>query len=211
MIKATLPVVALGALSLLGGLGCASTPTAPFNQMAQSQVTAFRLQNFEPPAAAAATTPTLPGGMALPFPVPTEIQNWMGAGASGLGLGQLFPPGLIPGLGGATAASPVAANAPRFEGFRIISQTQIMDEDSRKELASILGDSSNFDNSGSTNMFPEIGLSFAPMGAQPNDLLISFSCNNVDAKTFAWPYPNRGLKADTQKKLAVVIKKIFPY
>jgi hypothetical protein len=210
MIKATLPLVALGALSLLGGLGCASTPAAPFNQMAQSQVTAFRLQNFEPPAAATtAAAPTLPGG--LPFPVPAEIQNWMGAGAAGLGLGQLFPPGLIPGLGGATPAQPVATNAPRFQGFRIISQSQITDEDSRKELAKILGDADNFDNSGSTNMFPELGLSFAPMGSQPNDLLVSFSCNNVDAKTFAWPHPNRGLKADTQKKLAVVIKKIFPY
>jgi hypothetical protein len=41
-------------------------------------------------------------------------------------------------------------------------------------------------------------------------MLISFSCNQVESRTFAWPHPNRGLKPDTVKKLAEIAGKIWP-
>jgi hypothetical protein len=59
-------------------------------------------------------------------------------------------------------------------------------------------------------MYAEMGLSFSSGGGQPNDLMISFSCNQIDSRTFAWPHPNHGLKPDTVKKLDAIVQKIWP-
>jgi hypothetical protein len=60
-------------------------------------------------------------------------------------------------------------------------------------------------------MYAEMGLSFTGgAGGQLNDLLISFSCNVVEARTFAWPHPNRGMKPETVKELAALVQKIWP-
>ena len=57
-----------------------------------------------------------------------------------------------------------------------------MDDSLRTELAKILGTSDNFDDKQSNCMYAELGVSFAPtFGAQPDDLLVSFSCHNVQA------------------------------
>lgn len=195
-------------VTLLGSLsvGCAST-APPFDTMKSANVTAFRLQNFEPPpqAAPAAGQPAQPG--AIPG-VPPEIQAWVQQGAQALQ--QLLPPGLaLPGAP-AAAAPPPAPEAPRFHGFRILGQTQVMDPELKEKLGEIFGDEDNFDNNHAACGYSEMGISFSPQPGVQNDMLISFSCNQVLARTFAWPHPAAGMKPEMVKELTSVVQKIFP-
>lgn len=193
--------------------GCASAPAAPFDSLKSANATAFRLQNFEPPAAAT-PAPAAPGA-AAPLPgVPPEIMTWITQGAQGLQ--QLIPPGLLPALPG--AAAPVAApapQAPRFHGFRILGQTPVTDPDLKEELGELLGDSDSYDNKYARCapgvIYPEMGLSFA-VGptAQPSDILISFSCSQIVSRSFAWPHPATGLKPETVSKLTEAVQKLWP-
>jgi hypothetical protein len=206
----------LGALALvlLPTVGCASAPAAPFDTLSNSNLTAFRLQNYEPPAQAAA--PTQPGAM-LPG-VPPEVQQWIQAGAAGLQ--QLIPPGLLPpGLlppGGAQPAQPQMAQVPRFPAgsqpnFRILAQTPVSNPDLKERLAELLGDPDSFDNRASPCEYSEMGLSFGGTpGGFPNDVLISFSCNRVIARNFAWPHPRSGMTPDTVKELASIVQELWP-
>ncbi|HEU5075918.1 MAG TPA: hypothetical protein VFU02_17110 [Polyangiaceae bacterium] len=195
-------------VTLLGSLsvGCAST-APPFDTMKSANVTAFRLQNFEPPpqAAPAAGQPAQPG--AIPG-VPPEIQAWVQQGAQALQ--QLLPPGLaLPGAPAAAVPAP-APEAPRFHGFRILGQTQVMDPELKEKLGEIFGDEDNFDNNHAACGYSEMGISFSPQPGVQNDMLISFSCNQVLARTFAWPHPAAGMKPDMVKELTSVVQKIFP-
>src|SRR5690606_19870690 len=199
----TSPLGLLGTTALLGSvaLGCAST-APPFDTMKNANVTAFRLQNFEPPppAPAAAGQPAQPG--AIPG-VPPEIQQWVQQGAQALQ--QLLPPGLqLPGAP-ATPAPPPAPEAPRFHGFRILGQTQVMDPDLKEKLGEIFGDEDNFDNNHASCGYSEMGISFSPQPGVQNDMLISFSCNQVLARTFAWPHRASGMKPNMVKELTSVV------
>src|SRR5215203_2880920 len=123
----------LGAAAL--SLGCAGKPAAPFDALKTSNLTAYRLQNNEPPAAVAAL-PGAPGAPAIPGLSP-EIQNSINAGVQALQ--KLIPPGIqIPGLplpGAPAAATPAAADTtPRFQGYRIMSQQQVLDAELKEEL-----------------------------------------------------------------------------
>lgn len=202
-IQALLGAIALGLL----GAGCASQPAAPFDTLKTAEVTAFRLQNYQPPPPSPGAA--APSGAGL---IPAQIQQWVQAGATGLQ--QLLPPGLVPpGLlrGVRPTAPPAAQNAPRFEGFRILSQIQVIDPDLKQKLADIFGHESNFDNNHANCMYAEMGLSFVNgPGMRPNDLLISFSCNQVQARTFPWPFPETGMKPDTVRDLASVVNKLWP-
>lgn len=206
MTKASLLGVAVLAASAT--MGCAGKPAPPFDTLKTANLTAFRLQNYEAPAAAQPA----PGQPGMIPGLPPEISNWVQQGAQGLQ--ALVPPGLLPpGMlnpqqGGAPPA-PVQDTTPRFHGFRILSQTQVIDEDLKKELGKILGDESNFDNNHAACMYAEMGLSFSA-GGPPNDVLISFSCNQVAAKTFAWPHPASGMKPKTVQKLADVVQNLWP-
>jgi hypothetical protein len=191
---------------------CAGGPKAPFDTLKSSNATAFRLQNYEPPPPAPGAA--APGGGMIPG-VPPEIQTWIQQGAAGLQ--QLIPPGLLPpGLipqGGAVAQpAPVQDTTPRFYGFRILTQTAVIDSDLKEELGDILGDEDNFDSKYHNCMYPEMGLAFGAggPGGPSNDLLISFSCNQVQAKNFAWPHPQPGMKPSTVKELSEVVQKLWP-
>jgi hypothetical protein len=199
-------------VATLFGAGCASGPKAPFDQMKTANVQAFRLQNYEPPPP--------PPGQAAPAPMagipglPPEITQW--AQQALPGLQQLLPPGLLPPgmMGGAPQAAPQAApDAPRFPmhqpNFRILGQTQIMDTKLKEQLAEILGDEDSFQPEHANCMYAEMGLSFQT-GAGLNDMLISFSCNAIEARGFAWPHPYRGLRPATVQKLATTVQKIWP-
>lgn len=196
------------------GMGCASAPAAPFDSLKSANATAYRLQNFEPPAAAAPAAAAPGAAPAIPG-VPPEIMTWIQTGAQGLQ--QLIPPGMIPGLPAAPgAAAPVAApEAPRFHNFRILSQTQVIDPDLREKLGDILGDPDSYDNQYARCapgvIYPEMGLSFS-IGptAQPSDILISFSCSQVVSRSFAWPHPATGMKPDTVAHLTEVVQKLWP-
>lgn len=186
------------------GAGCSKGPAAPFNTLKGSNVVAYRLQNYELPQQQAAQPG--PGGL-IPG-LPPEIQQWVQAGAQGLS--QLLPPGLLPpGMTGTAAPAP-QPDAPRFHGFRILSQTQVFDTDLQEQLAEILGAPDSFHNRHSACAYSEMGLSFSPQPGVTNDLLISFSCNQIVAQTFAWPHSSAGMKPETVKALSETVQKIWP-
>jgi hypothetical protein len=201
----------VGALTL-SAFGCAAAPKAPFDTLKDSNATAYRLQNYEPPAAAA-TTPTTPG--AIPG-LPPEIQQWIQQGAQALP--QLIPPGLIPPglIPGAptTPAAPAQPTEPRFHGFRILSQTQVMDPDLKEQLGKLLGDDDSFSNENARcapgTIYAEMGLSWSAGPGTSNDILISFSCSQVVSRSFAWPHPATGMKPETAKELTEAVQKLWP-
>jgi hypothetical protein len=202
----------VGALTL-SAFGCASAPKAPFDTLKDSNATAYRLQNYEPPAPAIGAAPAAPG--AIPG-LPPEIQQWIQQGAQALP--QLIPPGLIPpGLipGAPTApAAPPQPTEPRFHNFRILSQTQVMDPELKERLAEILGDEDSFDNANARcapgTIYAEMGLSWSAGPGASNDLLISFSCSQVVSRSFAWPHPATGMKPETAKELTEAVQKLWP-
>jgi hypothetical protein len=207
--------LSLVAVLSLAGVACASAPAAPFDTLKTSNATAFRLQNFEPPAPAPGAALPAPGA---PIPgLPPEIQNWIQQGAQGLTQlipPGLIPPGIIPGAPGAPAA-PATPDAPRFHSFRILAQTQVLDPDLKEELGELLGNADSYDNQYSRCapgvIYPEMGLSFTGgPGAPANDLLISFSCSQIVSRSFAWPHPATGMTPDTVGKLHDVVQKLWP-
>lgn len=211
----------LGCVALLAG-GCASA-APPFDTLPDSQLTAFRLQNYEPPQQQTAPAAGQPAATGAVPGIPPEIMQWVQQGAQGLQQfippGIQLPPNLLPGAAQtapAPAAQPVVEQVPRFpnrpDGFRILSQTQVIDENLKEELADILGDDSNFDNEHSNCMYAELGIAFTS-GANPqaNEVLISFSCNQVAAAGgFAWPHPSVGMTKDTAGEMAQLANRLFP-
>jgi hypothetical protein len=191
--------------------GCASSPAAPFNTMEKANVLVFRLQNYEPPPVVAAA-PAAPGQVPLIPGLPPEIATWVQQGAAGLQ--QLIPPGLIPGLPQVgQAAAPVAAvpDVPRFYGFRILGQNQVMDSELRANLGKIFGDADNYEPPKSNCLYPELGVAFGPTpGAPTYDYLVSFSCHQVQSKNFQWPHPQTGMKISMEKDLADIVRKLWP-
>lgn len=203
----------LGAAAL--SIGCAGKPAAPFDALKTSNLTAFRLQNNEPPPVIAAA-PAAPGAAPL---IPGIDPNALAAGVAALQ--KLIPPGLqipglqLPGLPGVAAPAPAVDPTPRFQSFRILAQQQVLDADLKESLGKLLGDSSNFDASAGrcapNVVYPEFGLSFAGApGAPANDLLVSLGCNVVVSRTFSWPHPATGMKPDTVSDLSEIMTKIFP-
>jgi hypothetical protein len=181
--------------------------------MEKSNVLVFRLQNYEPPAAVAAAPAATPGQVPLLQGLPPEISSWIQQGAAGLQ--QLIPPGLIPQnlmQGGQQAAAPAPdANVPRFYGFRILSQNQVMDSELRASLGKIFGDADNYETPKYNCMYPEMGVAFGPTpGAPTYDYLVSFSCHQVQSKNFQWPHPQTGMKVSMEKDLADVVRKLWP-
>jgi hypothetical protein len=186
--------------------GCASSPAAPFNTMKDSQLQAFRLQNYEAPAAAT-PAPGQPGAV-IPG-LPPEIQQWVQQGADGLR--QLLPPGLLPpNLG--VPVPPPEQQVERFNEFRVLEKTQVLDPELREQLGELLGDEDSFQGQSSCQqLYAELGLRFfAPGAAAPYDVLISFSCRRVASRNFSWPHPASGLTTAAVKDLADIVEQIFP-
>jgi hypothetical protein len=187
-------------LGAAASTGC-STLSAPFNGMKDSQMTVYRLQNFEPPQQAQAQTPGPPG-----FQLPAQIQQWIQAGAS------LLPPGLLPpGLVAGTAPPPPPApDAPRFHGFRILEWQAVTDSSVKSDIVDTFGHSSNFTNPQFACMYAELGFAIAqPTGATPADILVSLSCQQVQSFNFVWPYGQTGITPDTEKKFAQIAQRVF--
>jgi len=182
--------------------GCASAPASPFDEMKNAPITIYRLQNYEPPVQPTQTVPStgmIPG-------LPPEIQQWIQAGASMLPPG-LLPPGLLPGQ--TQVPQQQVDNVPRFYGFRVIGQAPVTDENLRKELIDIFGYEKNFDNTFSGCMYAEFGISFARLNQPPADVLVSLSCDNVQAQNFAWPHRYRGLTPDAVRRIVRASQVVF--
>lgn len=191
--------------------GCAGQPAAPFDTLKTANVTILRLQNYEPqqnqPAAATpGAAPMIPG-------IPPEIQQWAQQAAPALQ--QLLPPGLLPpGL----LQAPTLPAQQQQQGFRfhnrlVLGTAQVLDEDLREELAELLGNEDNFQREHQPCSYAELGLGWVTQaGMPPYELLISFSCNNIQAaQGFAWPHATGiGMKPKLVQGLADVIQRLFP-
>ena len=178
--------------------GCGSSLAQPFDKMEQAPITAFRLQNFEPPAAAVPNSPT-------GFQLPPQIQSWVSAGAALLPPG-LLPPGLLPG----SPAAPVAQNVPRFHDFRILGSMNISTKSAHQELLDIFGTEKNFETPKENCMYAEFGVSIGQINQPPADILVSLSCNQVGSFGFVWPHGAKtGLTPDASKRIVEVMKKTF--
>jgi len=183
--------------------GCSSL-TPPFDSMKGAQMTLYRLQNYSPPAA-----PT--GAPAMGLQLPPQIQSWISAGASLLPPG-LIPPGLIPG----SAPPPPATNVQRFppemgpNGFPIIAWQPVTDSNVQGQILDVLGHQSNFMTPSQNCMYAELGISIAqPGNPTPANILVSLSCQQVQAFNFQWPYQQTGLTPDADKKFVAIAQSVF--
>ena len=203
---------ALAVFALLSSTGCSSALSQPFASMKSQPVTIYRLQNYEPPAAAAA--PGIPAAG-----IPPQIQQWLTAGA------QLLPPGLLPPglLPGGTPAPAAAADVPRFHNFRILGSMAVTDKTQHDDILDLFGHESNFQQPKQSCMFAEFGFQIgygAPPGAPvgtlpaggqpPADILVSLSCDQVSMVGYQWPYTTKnGLTTDSAKKIVAMVQKAF--
>lgn len=212
MNKVSLRASVVGIVAL-GSAACASGPKAPFDVMKNANVTAFRLQNYEPPPPPPSASPTAPAQPGVIPGLPPEIQQW--AQQALPGLQQLIPPGILPPgmLQGQPAQPPAptpAEQVPRFVDFRILGQAQVMDSELREKLGEIFGNEDNYHSQHQACMYPELGISFTPPAGAPRyDLLVSFSCNQVNAVNFAWPHNAAGMTPGMVEALSEVVPQIF--
>jgi hypothetical protein len=189
-------------------VGCGSSLAQPFDQIkaANSNTTAYRLQNYEQPQ-----QPQNPQG-ALGGLLPPQIQQWASAAA------QMLPPNLLqglnlPGLGPAQPGAQPQPDAPRFHDFRILGYVPVADAKNKDALFDLFGHASNFQAPTEGCMYAEFGFRLAeapnPQG-QPADVLVSLSCNQVRPFGFVWPYGNNtAFTPDASKKLVDLVKKSF--
>lgn len=207
-------VVASTGLAVLASsqVGCSSSLSQPFEQMKTQPVIVHRLQNYEPPAAAAtpgATGTTIPG-------LPPQIQQWLSGAAAALPPG-LIPPGLLPGT---QAPATADGNFPRFYNFRILGTTSIADAKLHDEILDLFGKEANFEAPRQSCMYAEFGFQIGqgtgqlqgvpPTGGAPADILVSLSCDQVQMNNYAWPYGTKtGLTDDAQKKIVSIVQRAF--
>ena len=192
-------VAPVAVMLLLFAQGCGGSLAQPFNQMKGQPIRILRLQNFEPPTAA-------PNAGVPAVALPPQIQQWLSAGAQMLPPG-LLPPGLVPG--GTPLPTP-QADVPRFHNFRILGWMDVNDGSQRDEIIDIFGHDGNFTSQHGGCMYAEFGFSITQTAPQPPaDILVSLSCDNVQAFSFAWPYGKTGVTSDTAKRLVDVAKKAF--
>lgn len=206
--RMTLRPTLLVALALSSSaVACAGNPAAPFDQMKTAQVTAFRLQNYEPPPQIA--QPQQPQTPQLIPGLPAEVAKWAQAAAAMLPPG-LLPPGLIPGATPAAAPPPQQDMTPRFHGFRILGQAPVTDASLRQEIGEILGLEKSFDQTYAPCSYAEFGFSVQNgFNQPPADVLVSFSCDKVIATNFQWPHKASGLTPDSANRLYKIIPKMF--
>jgi hypothetical protein len=186
------PIVLAAATALAG---CAGSLAQPFSQWNTASVTIYRLQNYEPPPAQAGAT----------FQIPPQIQQWV-AGAA-----QLLPKGLIPpGLLGTAPPPAAAATDLRFHGFRVLQYKTIADQKTHDAVLDIFGHASNFVPPGAICPYDEFGFAFQQTpGGPTTDILVSLSCEQVQAFNFQWPYPSTGISPDTAKRIIAVAQTAF--
>jgi hypothetical protein len=194
------------ALALLGAATGCSSLTPPFDSMKGAQMTIYRLQNYSPPAAPTGAPPAM-GGLQLP----PQIQQWISAGASLLPPG-LIPPGLIPGSQPPAPATNVQRFPPEMgpSGFPIIAWQPVTDSNVQGQILDLLGHQSNFGTPQQNCMYAELGISIAQANnPAPANILVSLSCQQVQAFNFAWPYQQTGITPDAEKKFVAIAQAVF--
>lgn len=209
--RSTEAFLATALLGLTLGVGCASHPAAPFDTLKNSGATMLRLQNYEPPAEQQQGAAAVPG---LPNLIPPQIQQWAQQAAPALQ--QLLPPGLLPPGLLPTVPLPMQQQTQqefRFHERRVLGTAQVAEADLREQLAELLGDEDNFQLEHQPCNYAELGLGWATQAnVPPYELLISFSCNNIQAaQGFAWPHATGiGMKPKLVEGLTKIVQQLFP-
>jgi hypothetical protein len=199
------------ALALPLATGCASR-TAPFNDLDQASVTILKLQGQEvaqtptPGVGAPGTIPMLP----IPGLTP-EQQQQMQQGIQQLGqAAQQMIPGLqIPGLPGATPTTQPQQQQMRFNGFVILDQRSIADSSTKDELLDTFGHEDSFSQNRGPCFTPGLGVVFQDPKKGNVELMVSFSCNQVQGNGFRWPYQVNGLSPEASSKLRRIYEQNF--
>jgi hypothetical protein len=195
------------ALTLPAAAGCASR-AAPFNDLDQAQVTILKLQGQ--PAPAPGVPGTQPGQFpVLPIPGLTpeqQAQLQQGAQQLGQAVGQMIPGLPIPGLPGAT---PVQQPQQTFNGFVVLGSTPVADEETKDKLLDIFGDEDSFNRNVGPCFTPGMGVVFSDPTKGNIELMVSFSCNQVQGNGFRWPHPANGMTPDTSNDLRMIYQQMF--
>ncbi len=203
-----------GLLIVIAGAatGCASL-APPFDALGDAQATVLKLQGQEmaqanPMAPAASPFPMLP----IPGLTPEQqAQLQQGLQALGAQAGGLIPPGLLPpGLLPTSPTTPVApANQPRFNGFVILAQQPLMDDEMKQEILDLFGDEESFSANRGQCFTPGLGIVFQDPSMPAVELMVSFSCNQAMGNGFRWPHEVNGLTAESSNTLRLIHERLF--
>ena len=78
------------------------------------------------------------------------------------------------------------------------------------QVIDTLGHQSNFMAPPENCMYAELGISIAqPNNPTPANILVSLSCQQVQAFNIQWPYPQTGLTPDAEKKFVTIAQQVF--
>ena len=197
------PLAALSIALLAGGTGCAPALSPPFNTMKGQQMTVYWLQSYEaPPQAQASAIPNSIAGIALP----PQIQQ---LGQQLLSAGMTMFPGFLQGLVPPQQQAAQPADVPRFHNFPIRKFQPVADAAVRDSILDLFGHQANFNPPAETCMYADFGFALAQPGGPPADILVSLSCQQVQAYNIQWPYPQTGLTQDALGKVGAVVNKVF--
>jgi hypothetical protein len=188
--------------------GCASR-AAPFNKLDDASVTILKLQQ----PAAAAPTPTPGNPLAIPIPGLTpeqqaQINQFGQAAVQQLQALGVLPPGFqLPGQ----TATPPAPAMPMFRNqYAIADQRQVADEDLKEQLLDLFGDEENFNDQRGNCFVPGMAVSFSsPEFPEPQDVVVSLSCNQAVGYGFQWPHKSSGFTPETHQTLTQVYQNHF--
>lgn len=187
--------------------GCASR-AAPFDKLDQAQVTILRLQA---PPQVAVPGPAA-GGTLIPG-LPPELQGLAQQTLQQLQQSGMIPPGLIPGMPGATPTAPTQpqmqpyANDPQWV---IADQRPVVDDKMKEELLDLFGDDAAFNDQRGNCWFPGMAVSFQSAEfPQPVDVVVSLSCNQAAGYGFTWPHASSGLTTESHQTLTQIYQGLF--
>jgi hypothetical protein len=192
---------------IIASTGCASR-AAPFNKLDDAQVTILKLQQ---PQAAPAPAPG--GGLAIPIPGLTpeqqqQINQFGQAAVQQLQQMGVLPPNFqLPGQPG----TPVQPPMPMFRNqYAIADQRPVADEDLKEKLLDLFGDEDNFNDQRGNCFVPGMAISFvSPEFPEPQDVVISLSCNQAVGYGFQWPHKSSGFTSETQQTLTQIYQNHF--
>jgi len=194
------------ALALPLVAGC-SGRASPFNDLDNAQVTILKLQGQQAPSpipgAQPGQFPTLP----IPGLTP-EMQGQLQQGAQQFGqaVGQFIPGFQLPGMGGPT---PVTQQPQLFNGFVVQGSTPVADEDMKNRLLDDFGKEDNFNRNVGPCFTPGMGVIFSDPKKGNIELMVSFSCNQVQGNGFRWPHPANGMTPETSNDLRQIYQQMF--
>jgi len=194
------------ALALPVVAGC-SGRASPFNDLDNAQVTILKLQGQQTPSpipgAQPGQFPTLP----IPGLTPEQqAQLQQGAQQFGQAVGQMIPGLQLPGMPG---TQPVQQPQQTFNGSVVLGSTPVADEDMKNRLLDDFGKEDNFNRNVGPCFTPGMGVVFSDPKKGNIELMVSFSCNQVQGNGFRWPHPANGMTPEVSNDLRMIYQQMF--